>query len=144
MKWQGSKFEYEKERNDDLMRNYRNLLESSPYICMTDIYKQIVMMPAARFWVSEERATIVIASMIRGESISKMTKNKQEMFQEIFRRVQRIRKETPGITIYEACFTVVRQPAPKFYLTPGSAKVMICRTKKTWYEERKRKLRHLF
>lgn len=144
MKPTGSKFEYEKERNDDLMRSYHTLIESTDYISMPDIYKEVVNMPSLRFWVSEERAAIVIASMMKGDELEGMLVNKKEMFQEIYRRVVIIRRQSPDITVFEACTRVVRQPAPKFYLTPGSAKVIICRAKRKWYEERKRRLRHLF
>lgn len=143
MKHKGSKFECEKERNDDLMKNYHQLMEQSVYISMPDIYREVVERPSSRFWVSEERAAIVVVSMLRGDDLWKMISNKKEMFREICSRVVKLRSEHPGMTVYEACFHVVRQPAPKFYLTPGSAKVIICRAKEKWYEERKRRLRHL-
>lgn len=143
MKYKGSKFECEKERNDDLMRNYHFLLDQSVHISMPDIYREVVERPSSRFWVSEERAAIVVASMLRGDDLGKMINNKKEMFREICSRVVKLRSEHPSMTVYEACFRVVRQPAPKFYLTPGSAKVIICKAKEKWYEERKRRLRHL-
>ena len=143
MKHKGSKFECEKERNDDLMKNYHQLMEQSVYISMPDIYREVVERPSSRFWVSEERAAIVVVSMLRGDDLGKMISNKKEMFREICSRVVKLRSEHPNMTVYEACFRVVRQPAPKFYLTPGSAKVIICKAKEKWYEERKRRLRHL-
>ena len=143
MKHKGSKFECEKERNDDLMRNYHLLLDQSVHISMPDIYREVVERPSSRFWVSEERAAIVVASMLRGDDLGKMISNKKEMFREICSRVVKLRSEHPNMTVYEACFRVVRQPAPKFYLTPGSAKVIICKAKEKWYKERKRRLRHL-
>ncbi len=144
MKSAGSKFEYEKERDDDLMTKYHTLIVRSDYISMPDIYKEVVNMPSVRFWVSEERAAIVVASMMRGDKLLGMLANKKEMFNEIYKRVIKLRVLKPDITVYEACSAVVRQEAPKFYLTPGSAKVIICRAKMRWYEERKRRLRHLF
>ena len=144
MKPHGSKFEYEQERDKDLMRAYHHLIEKTAYISMPLIYEEVVDMPSARFWVSEERAAIVIAAMMRGDKLSSMRHNKREMFREVYRRAVKLKKECPNMSVFDIAFNVVRQPAPKFYLTPGSAKVIICKAKKKWYEERKRKLRHLF
>jgi len=144
MKPHGSKFEYEQERDKDLMRAYHLLIEKTDFISMPLIYEEIVNMPSARFWVSEGRAAIVIASMMRGDRLSSMRPNKREMFREIYRRAMKLKKEKPWLSLFDIAFNVVKQPAPKFYLTPGSAKVIICKAKRKWYEERKRKLRHLF
>ncbi len=111
---------------------------------MSEIYRQVVDMPSTRFWVSEERASIVISYMLKGRSIDKMRPNKREMFYEIFRRFQKLQKERPDETVYNLVFDIVGAPAPKFYLTPKSAKVIISRIKAEWYEKKKRKYRHLF
>lgn len=145
MKPHGSHFEYEELRNDDIMNAYHELVTSADFICMPDIYRQVVDMPSKRFWVSEERAAIVISAMMRGESLDNMRPLKREMYNEIYRRVIKLREENPEAPISRLVATVVEQPAPKFYLTPGSAKVLICKIRKEWYYQRtKRRLRHLF
>lgn len=144
MKHHGTKFEYEDERNHDLMSAFHRLIEEADYISLADIYNKVVHCPSVRFWVSEERAAIVISRMLKGDDLHYMSRSKQAMFREIFKRAQEIRKANPDITLFDVAFRVVRQPAPCFYLTPGSAKVIICSAKRKWYEERKRKLRHLF
>ncbi len=144
MKPIGSKFEYEEERNDNLMSVYHNLISNCATIRMRELMVELVNSPSARFWVSEERASIVISSMMRGCTLDEMSRMKREMFMEIYRRVMEIQKAYPGISMSEAIFQVIRQPAPKFYLTPGSAKVIIHKIKKKWYEKRNRRLRHLF
>jgi hypothetical protein len=148
MKPHGSKFEYEKDRINDLIRAYHELIDQSSHIRLPLIYKKVVNMPSARFWVSEERAAIVIAAMFKSESIDDvlkgMRKNKKEMFHEIYKRALELRTQQPSLSVFDIAFQVVRQPAPKFYLTPGSARVYIYKAKKEWFEARKRKLRHLF
>ena len=49
----------------------------------------------------------------------------------------------PELTISELCAKVIAQPAPKFYLTPGSAKVMVCKARKQWIQEKWKRLRLL-
>ena len=144
MKPVGSKFEYEEERNKDLMSVYHKLLSSHPTIRLREIMVELVNTPSKRFWVSEERASIVISAMMRGVNQDSLSPMKKEMFTEIYRRVLEARKERTTAPLSDIIFDVVRQPAPKFYLTPGSAKVIVHRIKKKWFEERKRKLRHLF
>ena len=144
MKNVGSTFEYEDARNKDLMRAYKRLIDETRDIRMSEIYEKVVQMPSERFWVSEERAAIVVSNMLKGRSIAQMRPNKREMFEEICRRTRELQKQRPDDTVYDLVFDVVSSPAPKFYLTPKTAKVIISRIKCQWYEQKKRKYRHLF
>ncbi len=143
MKNVGCIFEYEDARNNDLLNAYRaalRLYDGSS----SDLYRKVVEMPAQRFYVSEERASIVISNMYKGRSIAQMRPNKREMYEEIYRRVIELKKSRPDDSIYDLTFDVVQQPAPKFYLTSESARVLIHYIKKKWYEQRKKKYKHLF
>lgn len=130
MKHSGCTFEYERERNHDLMRAYREAIAECKVIHMPDIFRAVVNKASARFWVSEERAAIVVSHMMRGGSLSDMRPLKQEMFREIYRRVMALKEQNPDMSINQLAFFAVKQRAPKFYLTPGSAKVIICKIKK--------------
>lgn len=135
--------EYSKERSDDLMRAYDEYLASCDYIRMPEVYNNIVNMPSRRFWVSDIRAALVIAAMMRGEvRLNKMCASKREMYEEIYRRVAILREKYPLKTTSELCAMVVIQPAPKFYLTPGSAKIMICKARKEWIKRKLARLLH--
>ena len=128
MKHKGAIMEYSKERMDDLMRAYDEYISSCDYIRMSEVYKIIVNMPSRRFWVSDIRAALIISAMMRGKTdLSTMCPLKKEMYEEIYNRVFKLQEECPGLTISELCAKVIAQPDPKFYLTPGSAKVMVCK-----------------
>lgn len=144
MKNHGATFEYEEERNKELIQALHRAYDECSFIRMSEIYKRIVEMPASRFWVSEERAAIVIARMMKGDKLEGMGRMKREMFQEIYRRVMELKGKNPTMSTYHLVFKVVRQPAPKFYLTAGSAKVIISKIKRQWYEKRKKHLRHRY
>ena len=144
MKHYGSKLEFENERNEDLMRAYHELIDSCDFISLHKIYEEVVNRPSSRFWVSPERASVVVSSMMRGEGLSAMRPTKREMFEELYQRTILMRRKYPSMSVYEIAFIVVHQPAPKFYMTPKYAKSIIFYTKRKWYEEKKRKLRHLF
>ena len=108
---------------------------------MPDVYNNIVNMPSRRFWVSDIRAALVISAMMRGEArLDKMCASKREMYEEIYRRVAIMREKYPDKTTSELCAMVVIQPAPKFYLTPGSAKIMVCKARKEWIRRKQLRL----
>lgn len=147
MKHKGSAFEYERQRDENLLRVYRTLMGSLAVTSQCEIYRMVVASPADRYWVSEERAVAVIANMTTdyNGTLRKMLPQKQRMYADIYRRTMKLMKANKGMTRAEAVMEVVQSPAPEFYLTPGSAAVILCKMKKKqWYLERKRKLRHLF
>lgn len=133
MKNVGSKAEFAQERGRDLLRAYFRCLQLCDRVCMPDIFKAVVNMPAKRFWVSPWRATVVVGAIERGESIRHMRPTKQEMFHEILRRVNVLRQSYPGVCLSRLVEQVVQQPAPKFYLSPGSAKIYILKARKQWF-----------
>ena len=109
MKHIGSTFEYEDMRNEDLMNAYKEALRIYDR-SSADLYRKVVEMPTRRFYVSEERASIVISNMYKGRSIAQMRPNKREMYEEIYRRVLELKKERPDDSIYDLTFEVVQQP----------------------------------
>lgn len=135
MKYYGSILDFTQERNQELMRVYQEELSKAGYIVMPKIFEQVANSPCSRFWVSEERAAIVISSLLAGKVIPNMRKNKREMFDEIFRRFLIAREQYPEKSIYALAIMVVNQPAPKFYMTPRTVGELIYRIKNGWYEK---------
>lgn len=133
--------EYAGERMDALMREYEQYISSCEFIFLPEVCRHIVNRPCRRFWVSGIRAAIVIAGMLRtgDKYIRSMRPTKREMFQEIYRRVLIMRRNHPSMSLSKVVEKVIESPAPKFYLSPDSAKIMICKAKKEWYARKKRK-----
>ena len=136
MKYYGSILDFTQERTQELMRVYQEELSKAGYIVMPKIFEQVANSPCSRFWVSEERAAIVISTLLAGKVIPNMRKNKREMFDEIFRRFLIARGQYPEKSIYALAIMVVNQPAPKFYMTPRTVGELIYRIKNGWYEKR--------
>lgn len=143
MKHHGAIMEFSQERMEDLMRAYDEYISSCGHIRMDEVYDTIVNMPSRRFWVSDIRATKVICGILRGVQIDGMRKLKREMFEEILRRVLEMKNMHPELSVRNCCSIVVEQPAPKFYLKPGSAKIMVCKARKKWVQEKLKRLRLL-
>ncbi|EGW47692.1 hypothetical protein HMPREF0666_01149 [Prevotella sp. C561] len=135
MKYYGSILDFTQERTQELMRVYQEELSKAGYIVMPKIFEQVANSPCSRFWVSEERAAIVISTLLAGKVIPNMRKNKREMFDEIFRRFLIAREQYPEKSIYALAIMVVNQPAPKFYMTPRTVGELIYRIKNGWYEK---------
>lgn len=143
MKNIGSIAEYSEDRERDLLKVYFDYIQSCGEIRVADVCRHIVNAPAPRFYVSEPRATVVISQLLRGEDISRMHHTKQEMYLEIYSRFLVAREKNPHLSITQIITDIVEQPAPKFYLAPESARVMIYKAKKKWFAERRKKLRFL-
>lgn len=131
----GSIMDFTSQRNDDLMRAYREQLALANYIIMPEIFEKVAESPARRFWVSEERASVEVARMLVGKPFSRMRQNKREMFEEIFRRYLALRDLHPDKSLFELVSRVVHQPAPKSYLTPRTVGEFIYRIKNGWYDK---------
>ena len=130
MKHHGNKSSHEHQRNSDLMRAYRNEVAKAGNVFLPDLLQRVVNCPSARFWVSPERAAIVIARINRGDKLKEMRPLRREMFFEIYRLAMQLHKQQPDLPVSHLAEIVVYMPAPKFYMTPGSAKVIIHKIKK--------------
>lgn len=126
----GDVYELKEERDAELLRTFRLHLMQKGAVSLPECVERTVMSPTARFWVSTERATCVIQGLLRGEGLERMSATKREMYQEIFFRVLEARDLHPGWSVAELTDCVVRQPAPRFYLTPKSAVVILCRIRR--------------
>lgn len=139
MKHKGkSKFPYSQERDHELMQAYLNECDRCNVIRTAELFPRVVARSPSRFWVSEERAAIVVGEMMRGDDKQDMRPLKREMFREIFSRVLRLKALQPDWPLSRLVAEVVNQPAPKFYLTPGSAKVIISHIKNKLRKEQRR------
>ena len=133
----GRFFEYRDERNADLLCVFRECVMNSPADeSMDEVYQRIVNSKSKRFWVSEEQASKVVSYMMKGNKIDYMRDNKRKMFEEIYIRVMKMREENPNIRLFRLVEIIVSQEAPCFYMTSGSAKVIISQIKSKWCKRR--------
>ena len=119
------------------MRAYETVFNAHRGAKKEEIYKMVVEMPSSRFWVSEERAATIVLNIIKGDKLESMKAKKRLMYFEIYKRVMEAKKKNPDAPISYLTFDVVSSPAPQFYLTPQSAKTIISKIKRKWYEARK-------
>lgn len=131
-----------RQRNDDIMRAYRQQLRQASYVVMPEIFQKVADSPSCRFWVSEERAAVVVARLLAGKPLSCVHDNKREMFREIYRRFLLLREQFPRKSDLELVTIVVNQPAPKFYLTARTVGEFVYRIRNGWYDRKHKRHRH--
>lgn len=113
------------------MLAFRKIIICADNIRLDTIAHKVVNMPAPRFWVSDKRAAIVVAAMTKGHApLAQMNSTKRDMYLEIYRRTMALMRRIPGISLAEAVAEVVSSPAPRFYLTPGSARIIYYRSRR--------------
>lgn len=140
MKYHGCVLDFTDKRNEELMKAFRQTISTKSFIDITEVSEIIVNTPCSRFWVSEERALVVIAAMLKGKPVlNTMRSTKREMFQEIHKRVIDLRNTHPDKTLFELVIKVVNSPAQKFYMRPRCAMEIIYKIKRGFYKKQKRR-----
>ncbi len=138
MKKRNSISEFTSERNAALVANFHKQLARQSRIDLERAFKDAVAQEAPRFWVSEHRAAVVIARMLKGEEdLSRMYEEKRAMYQEIFRRVKALRKKRPEAPVSELVEEVINAPAPSSYMSWQRAKGIIYAEKRRRRPERR-------
>lgn len=111
-------------RNQEMTQTLRAIAGSSESLSSEEIFIRLVNSPSSRFWVSEERAAEILGRMFRGDPLKGMRPHRREMFQALFRIASEYLADNPGASYTDAAFHAVHTPAPKFFITPGSARTI--------------------
>lgn len=136
MKYHGCIMEFTCQRNGELMRAFRKAVSEAEHIDIARIAETVVNTPCSRFWVSEERALVVVSAIRKGKDVLRsMRPTKREMFEEIYRRVCDRKRSRPKDRMTDIIFHVVNSPAPKFYMRPRCAMELIYKIKKGYYDK---------
>lgn len=123
MKHLGSISDWKAQRYRNIMREYRKYVQLVSVVNMEECFDYISRQTAERFYISEERAFVVISAILNGKQIT-TNPNRNAMFKEILVRVKKYMASNKGCGLKDAIFHVVNQPAPSFYITPGSIKMI--------------------
>lgn len=125
------KFALQQEKEQDLEEALRNIYSNCRgRIHYKELSRRLATHPSRRFWVSAETAYVVIKRMLAGATLEAMRDTKRNMYMEIYRRVCKMREENPDKELEDIVDEVVEQPAPSFYITNGTAYVLITRIKR--------------
>lgn len=136
---------FTEERNNDLIRAYRDIMcskLSATTVLHKDIMEMVVNSPSSHFWVSPERLYKIILRINKGDSLLEMREIQREMFFELYRLyTEHIKRHPEDKKILSICYDLVSCPAPKFYLSVSSALKLY---KRQIIENRKKEKHHRF
>ena len=124
MKHVGSVFPYKEWRGRELLRAFYEELHQCKFIRMDEIFERVAKHACSRFWVSEERAAIVIAELLRGGEFT-YSGAKGRMYREIYERCLVMRETCPTLGLGEIVSKVVNSNAPEFYMSPAQVKFVV-------------------
>lgn len=124
MKHHGSCFPYKEQRKKELMTAFHSVISSTRHLNMMNVFREVVSRPCSRYWVTEERAAIVISSIERN-TYRPLGKYKHEMYMNLYHHYVELRRIMPELSYQELIYRVVNSRAPKFYLSPSLAKIII-------------------
>ena len=146
MRKKGSVFALSDNRNRDLLRAYNEQVKKQlrlyGRVTKTGLVERTVSSPASRFWVSSERACVIIYRMERGESIGYMKQNKLRFYTELYKAFRAYREQHPEIAcVKHLVEIVVMQPAPCFPITPRVARNIIEKMRRKCQREKIERLR---
>lgn len=139
MKKKGSTSDFARQRDRELYESFKQVLATSRGVALRDMFGMAAARPASRFWVSEERAAAVIGAMMRDgvePATAGMFAGRRAMYEELFSRVIAKMTADPSLCMTHAVGEAVCEPAPCFYLTDKSAKVIIYRIRRRVAAER--------
>lgn len=117
------------QRNRDLHQVFVNVISELDVINLNDAIEKTVNSPAKRFYIGSDRAYGVLIRWHKYGITKLITPLRQEMFEEIYRRVLTLQVVYPDIPLMYLAEMAIEQPAPKFYLEISSAKTILCKYK---------------
>lgn len=133
MRKKGSVFLLKKERNEDLMRAYKDVIKKQlalyGRVSQSTLMSNVVNSPAERYWVSSERAYSIILRIEKGELPPKMKSNSRRFYESLYKDFCEYRNTHPDMPIKHIVEIVVQQPAPCFVLSPRIASWIIFKLK---------------
>ena len=115
------------QRNKDLHGCFCRVLSEMNPIVLDEALTRTVNSPAKRFYISSDRAYGVLIRWEKYGITKLITPERQEMYEEIYRRILELRKSMPDTPFMHLTEMVLEQPAPKFYLETSSAKIILCK-----------------
>ena len=127
----------------DLMNVYRDVYQDVPMgTTQTEVYRMVVQHPAPRFYIDPRMAHIRIAPLMRGDysALERLKPLKRKMYMDLYDVVMRLsqKKGYWHRSLYYILKDAVLEPAPQFYISADSMRLI---WKKKSEEDRQRRMR---
>lgn len=125
MRKKNCRCDYVESRNQNLRREFIARLGRGDRR-VVDLFREVAMAPADRFYISEDRAYGLLKRKLEtGEYPPRMLKSKREMMEAIEEIVFHLMETDTSLSLKDAVYMAVNSPAPRFFLTPLSVKTLL-------------------
>ena len=115
-------------RDKDLFKAYEKTLKrlgkKATETKRIDILIMASNSQAQQFYISPYWAMHTVPAILRGEDPNIKSPYRKELVIEIARRYKKLKQEKPDIPMMEAMEKIINTPAPQFYLSPKSVKII--------------------
>lgn len=125
MKKPRASIDFAKAREKEIVSAFRRLLPRLQHIVVRDVAALVAALPSPRYWVSEERAAIVLSRMLRGQPLGPMRPLRLAMFRELRSAFESVRHRHPRLPYLEAVHMAVNSPASSFFMAPETVAKII-------------------
>lgn len=117
----GTRLEFMDEMREDLMQNFRAVLEDGGIMNLEEICIRTINRPAKKFYISALQAYKVVSKMRKGNftEVNKMAPYRQEMFHIIYRMTEEyiLKFEYANKSLLFIVSHVIASQAPRFYIS---------------------------
>lgn len=138
MKKMNSVSEFTSHRNTHLLEQFRKTIAERSRIEHEKVFRHVSTLPSPRFWVSEQRAAVVIGKMVAGKDpTALMTPEKRRMYLEIYARFIKLRRKYPDESIAALVFEVINSEAPCQFMSWETVRSIIYREQRKARRERR-------
>ncbi len=111
-------------RNRELRRAVSAAVSGPELLTSAQVYQRAAKSPTSRFWVSEERAYNVLLAFRRNDPPA-LKGTRRRMYMDLWERVCDLLDDDADLSFADAVHAAVNSPAPEFYLTPQSVRVIL-------------------
>lgn len=126
MKGKGSICWMTEERDLSVIQVYQSMLRELGFsVSRRELYRRVASHKTSRFWVVPSSAKRTLYRMMYGVPIKNQSPERKRMYSEILARVRDCMMNDHAMTLSRAINHVILQPAPEFYLSPGTVKRII-------------------
>lgn len=143
----GSVSEFTERRNRDLYAQYcalvKRQLQLYGRVNKAALLKQVVNMPASRYWLSPERGYSIVTKIKRGELTTPLTRNKRLLYMALFEEYMVYKEHHPNTPDSHIMGIITEHPAPCFGLEPRVAGFIIKKMEAICKQEKLRRLKAL-
>ena len=129
------------ERDRAVFDAYNEAIKHQTFKTQEDAFEYVRTHAAPRFFIEPEFCTTVICRMLRGEPMGIKGEHQMRKFNVLFHRYKEFLSANPTYSSIVICSIIVNEPAPEFFISNRSVRLIIARQREIVCREIQRKFK---